>query len=128
MDNNSKYIPGTCNIGKEEINKRKKLFIISLFAVIALTRLCFEYTDSFLIKTLLFLVSSTCCVIYMELRHKFCVTFGMFGFYNFNKLGKAEKVKDRSSLLKDRQKVLRVIVVSSFIGLVFTFLICALSS
>lgn len=123
----SDYIPGTCNIGKEEVNKRKRLMALAGIGVIAFTFLCFNRADSISMKFLLFIFSSGFTLVYIQVRKKFCVSFGLAGYFNFGKPGSAEKVADKSFLIEDRKKALKILLVSLLSGLVFTLLISFLS-
>ena len=127
-DASSHYTPGKCNIGKQEINARKKWLVVTLLALITFTYLCFDRPGSPWLKTFLFASSFAFIIIYLEVRQKFCVLFGMAGYFNFDKTGETEKVTDKRFLIKDREKVLRIIVISFIFALLFMLLVSLLST
>lgn len=121
------YTPGVCNIGKEEVKIRKKRLVVSFIAVIVFTYLSFDRADSSWMKVFLFISSFACVLIYIEVRRKFCVIFGLAGYFNFGKPGKTEKVTNKDFLVKDRQRVLRIILASFLCALLYMLLVSFLS-
>ncbi len=121
------YTPGQCNIGKEEVNIRRKWLAISIIDILVFTFLCFDRGSSSWLNAFLFISSFALSIIYIEVKQRFCVIFGMAGVFNFNKPGRTEKITDKNSLLKDRQKVLKILLISFLFALIYTLLISFLS-
>ena len=122
------YIPGVCNIGEEEINKRRKMLFASLISSIILTWFCFKQPDSTWIKDVLFTSFTILVITIVEVRKRFCITFGAFGYFNFNKLGKAERVINKKLLVKDRLNALKILLFSILLSLTFIWLVSLMSN
>ncbi len=117
------YIPGACNIGKDEIAKRKVELVASGVIVALLTIWCFFLPDSRLLWFLLFTSSSFMVLMHFQIRNKFCVAFGFFGRYNFGKRGKTEKTNDPEHIARDRKKVLVIALQTIMLSSAYTLLI-----
>ena len=122
-NSDSQYIPNNCNIGSGEVKVRKLWLEASVLAVIAFTYFSIKHENNYWIKACLFISFSALVVLYMQVRQKFCVTFGLLEYFNFSKTGKAIKVTDKKALLQDRKKVLKIICGACLAGLIYTFLI-----
>jgi hypothetical protein len=125
MDNKTeeeKYIPGTCNIGPEEIKRRKNSALFS--AVLALFwagLLLILHADPLWFLTL-FLPLASLGISFQQWTNKFCVNFGMRGVYNFKQLGTVTRIEESSMRKADRQKAARMILIGIVFGLVLTVL------
>ena len=104
-ENTGYYQPGICNIGADEISKRRKEFLVSVILDLLLTGLCFYFYDSFWILVLLFVVTAYTALMYLQIINRFCVLFGWFKKYNFGKLGDGHKINDPGQIARDRKKV-----------------------
>lgn len=128
MEITKEYIPGVCNIGKEEVNKRKRFFAFTALSVLLFTYFTLEHIDSSWMRFFLFCSTTGLMVAYLQIKNRFCVSYGMFGIYNFSKPGKGQKVTNNSFLAEDRKKSLKMIILSLVIGLLFTLLIAFVST
>ena len=121
------YQPGICNIGTDEISKRRKEFVVSLIPVLLLSGLNYFMHDSASLWILLFVASSVAGVMYLQVAYRFCIAFGIFKRYNFGPLGPSEKISDPSEVLRDRKKVLMMCLQALAMGSAYTCLVYLLS-
>ena len=118
MENTNNYIPGVCNIGKEEITKRRQSGIVGLILTI-LTYSLFVYFDVF--KGVRFLTSIPAVISaigFLQARMHFCVYYGLAEMFNFDSLGKSKKVENDEFVRKDKKRARSIIYYSVLIGIV----------
>ncbi len=101
------YIPGTCNIGKAELEKRKQAAIFSAVLTIICIALMQYYDVDRIWKLLIFIPATSFAVSFQQWYFKFCVAFGIKGVFNYgNKtLGVLDFKKKTFDTLTDEQKV-----------------------
>jgi len=122
MEQVEKYEAGLCNIGRQEISIRKKLFSFFLLTTIIMACLsCCWYQSSWML-ILLFLSFFFTFLLLIEIQMKFCILFGLFNLYNFSSPGKLETVSSSQHSKKDRRKAIKILTVSSLAALLFTYL------
>src|SRR4051812_750786 len=101
---NNQYIPGTCNIGKKEIQRRYLQFT----AGIVVTLLCISLVESNQLKSawklLIFIPLTYSVLCFLQAFFKFCVLFGIKGVYNFNDKRITTKITNEDYRSKDRRK------------------------
>jgi predicted secreted protein len=114
------YIPGTCNIGNEQLQKRKKFLIKTVSA----TLLCIVFLQIFhldKIWRLFMFVPFTLTIIgAQQVYFKFCYLFGLKGYYGFGEVGKAKTVTDEENIKRDKAKARKMILSSVIIGAILT--------
>lgn len=118
MEAKNTYIPGVCNIGHTEINRRKRSGWIGFVVTVALW-------GSFIIlntppawRLLLFIPATMTAAGFLQAYMHFCAAFGMKGIYNIVKpAGQTETVGQKEMRAKDRSKALQIIFYSVLIGL-----------
>jgi hypothetical protein len=124
MQNNEadKYIPGTCNIGKEEVKKRKNAMIMAaaLFIVIA-SALLLTHADK-VWRFLVFFPLVSFAIGFQQTVFKFCVGFGLKGIFNFKDMGNTVSVEEAEMRKMDKAKAVKMIVSGILVGLVITTL------
>lgn len=122
LNNTEGYIPGVCNIGKEEVNKRRSGAVFSaLLSAIIIAALFYTHTDK-LWRFLVFFPLTAFGVNVQQWSNKFCVGFGLKGIFNFKELGESVPVEQQEMLKADRAKAIKMIVIGLVIGLVLTVL------
>lgn len=125
MDNPAQ---GLCNIGEREIKLRKKLLTISTAAGLLAAYLFIFHHDSVWLLIFFFLTLFASILIFMEVRLRFCVLFGIFNLQNFGRLGELKEVSCREACRKAREKAIRMILNSLFMAAIITgalyYLIC----
>lgn len=117
------YIPGFCNIGKDEVAKRKKELNVAVIITLALTVLSFHFYHSLFVLLLLFFSSAFTLLMYLQVRSRFCVLFGWIKKINFGKLGNLQKINDPGQIARDRKKVLVMLMQTLAGGVLYAGLI-----
>ncbi|MBK7849960.1 MAG: hypothetical protein IPJ66_02160 [Bacteroidetes bacterium] len=113
------YKSGVCNIGVKEVSVRRKFFYAFLPITFLLTLSAF-FWDNSLVLWILLLGSAFCLtVLYNEIKYKFCILFGFFSLYNFEKLGTIHEVKNPQDHQKDRKRVLEIVIQSLLFSLIY---------
>jgi hypothetical protein len=117
-----KYIPGTCNIGKEEVKKRRNAMIMAavLFIVIA-SALLFTHADK-VWRFLVFFPLVSFAIGFEQTYLKFCVGFGLKGIFNFKDLGETVSIEEAEMRKMDKAKAVKMILSGIVFGLVITVL------
>ncbi|MCE7736478.1 MAG: hypothetical protein GPJ54_16475 [Candidatus Heimdallarchaeota archaeon] len=98
---NTEYQAGVCNIGPSEIAKRKHNFYISLLGTIISFILLIFLELSQLWKLFIFVPLFITMVTYLQVRNKFCVTFGYLSVVNFGEKPIAKELR----ILKITKKI-----------------------
>ena len=115
-----KYIPGVCNIGPEEIAKRKRAGWIGAGVSALLLLLFVLFAIPPIYRLIIFLPVTSAASGFLQAYFHFCAGFGFKGVYNVIKpAGQTETVQQKEFRKKDRQKALQITGFSVFIGLVF---------
>ncbi|MDB5184841.1 MAG: hypothetical protein JWN38_649 [Candidatus Saccharibacteria bacterium] len=99
------YIPGVCNINREEIAKRRLIGHIGLAAfIIILALLLITGVDRYL-RIILFIPAMLSISGYLQARNHFCVGYGGSGKQNAGEgSATASTVEDADALAKDKQR------------------------
>jgi len=112
-----KYIPGVCNIGKKEIERRKHAAIFS-FALCIFCIVLIQWLGADRVwKLLLFIPAASLGVSFQQWYFKFCVAFGIKGVFNFGGIGKTFSVEQKENFRKDRIKAWRMIIAGILFGI-----------
>jgi len=114
----NKYIPGVCNIGREEIKQRKIVGLIGLIATIIIFFLLSYFNASISLKLLVIIPAAVSSMGFLQARVHFCVFYGWTSLYNFDSLGKKNKVEKDEYRILDKKKSLRIMIYSLLIGLI----------
>ena len=120
------YIPGSCNIGEGEINRRRIVaaigFVLSLSALTT-----FITTDvSQSARVGIFIPLLVMSIGWVQSRKKFCLAYGFTGTFNFGKLGQISRVADPIARAADRRTALKILAQSTLYAAVLTALVVAL--
>jgi hypothetical protein len=118
MNSTNNYIPGVCNIGKEEANKRKKVGIAGLILTIIAYSFFVYFNVSKGIRFLIFIPAIISASGFIQARMHFCAYYGLAEMFNFDSLGKSSKVKDDEFIRKDKMRARSIIYFSVLIGIV----------
>jgi hypothetical protein len=122
MSNAPEYIPGTCNIGKEEIKARRNVAIISTVIAIVLIAVLLMFHTNKLWRFTLFLPATSIGIGFQQWYNKFCVAFGLNGVFNFGNIGKTFTVEQKENFQKDRAKAWKMISIGIIFGLLLAIL------
>lgn len=121
MDTGSEYIPGTCNIGKEEIKRRLNGAILAGVISVTLIAVLLLTCANPLWRLTLFVPLSWFGISIQQWYNKFCVAFGLKGIFNFGNLGNATTIEQKEMLKADRAKAWKMIIQ----GLLFAAVVTA---
>ena len=120
------YIPGTCNIGGDELRSRRIVaaigFVLSLSALTAL--ITTDASQSARIG--IFIPLLVMSVGWVQSRKKFCLAYGFAGTFNFGKLGHLSRVADPIARAADRRQAIMIFAQSALCAAVLTALVVAL--
>ncbi len=112
------YIPGACNIGREEIKRRKMATIFSAILTIAVIILILTLDANKVWRLLLFIPAASLGVSFQQWYFKFCVAFGIKGVFNFGDIGKTFSIEQKENYRKDRIKAWQMIISGVVFGVV----------
>jgi hypothetical protein len=120
------YIPGTCNIGRDELRSRRIVaaigFVLSLSALSAL--ITTDASQSARIG--IFIPLLVMSVGWVQSRKKFCLAYGFAGTFNFGKLGHLSRVADPIARAADRRQAIMIFAQSALYAAILTALVVAL--
>jgi hypothetical protein len=111
------YVPGTCNIGQEEIALRRRAGHIGLAVTAALATALVRSDLHPAWRLTMALPAAGAASGYLQARQRFCANFGFRGVYNFDALGHEQQVADDQAPAADRRRSLQLSVASAGIGL-----------
>lgn len=113
---NATYIPGVCNIGPAEIQRRRNGGIggaVATGAVIAATVLTGVPKP---LRLLAILPAAGAATGFIQAATHFCAGFGMRGVFNFGDTGGTDTVEQAEFRAEDQAKAKRIIAASLAIG------------
>ena len=118
----NKYIPGVCNIGPEEIKKRKQAGWIGLVATVLLWAVFIWFDVAVPWRLLLFFPAMMSATGFLQAYMHFCAYFGFASLFNFSDVGKTDSVSQAEFRAKDRRKAWQIIIYSVLVGAAVAFL------
>ena len=101
----AQYIPGSCNLGQEEINRRRRngyLGTAATFLMILLIELTHQpqWTRLLILVPVFYALSG-----YLQARQKFCYVYGWQGIFSVAGTKQFGKVQDETAAEKDKRLV-----------------------
>src|SRR5664279_470717 len=120
--NENKYSAGVCNIGPQEINRRKRVGWIGLVGTLILIVVLILLRVNPWWRLITFFPAMLSSSGFIQAKLHFCAGFARRGVYNFDTLGKVQEVKDEASELNDRRRGNQITIYSMLIGAVFGLL------
>ena len=115
------YIPGVCNIGKEEIRMRWMTGWIGFAITIALWLGFILNSSSASWRLLLFVPAYVSAIGLLQASMHFCVAFGAKGLFNFNpEVGKVETVDQAEFRAKDKAKAIQIMLMAGLVAAAVT--------
>ena len=114
----NEYIPGVCNIGKEEINRRKRIGIYWFAFTILIFILFLFYDTPKYLRVIIFIPVFISAMGFLQARMHFCARLGLTSFFNFGTVGKKNIVTDNEFIKQDRMQALKIIFYSFMIGVI----------
>lgn len=122
MEMQNKYIPGVCNIGPEEIKKRKQSGWIGLIATIALWAIFIWFDIPSIWRLTLFFPAMMSATGFLQAYMHFCVYFGFANLFNLGNVGETDSVDQAEFRAQDRKKAWQIVIYSILVGLLVAFL------
>jgi hypothetical protein len=108
------YIPGSCNIGKSEVRKRRIVGLVGLFVSISYLLTFSRLDASPEFRLGVFFPLMVASVGFVQSRSKFCLAYGFAGTFNVGKMGDIKRVASKEDRAADRKTAL-VILGKSFL-------------
>ena len=108
-----------CNIGPDELNRRRRSAIAATAATIAIVAILVATAAPPWVRFLLWPLATAAAITWLQVIHRFCVAFGALGLENFGRLGDQHGV-DPGIRAADRRRALQLIFEGALIGLVVT--------
>lgn len=121
METQNKYIPGVCNIGLDEIKKRKISGWSGLVITILLWGAFFLFDIPRVWSLLLFFPAMMSAVGFIQAYMHFCVYFGFANLFNFGGVGKTDSVSQAEFRKQDRSKAWKILMYAFLISIVVMF-------
>ena len=113
----NQYIPGTCNIGPEEIALRRRAGHVGLAVTAALGAALLRSDLSPAWRLTLAFPAAGAASGYLQARQRFCANYGFRGLYNFDARGHERPVAIAGAREEDRRRSLQIAATSAAIGL-----------
>ncbi len=117
MKAQNKYIPGVCNIGDEEIKKRKQAGWGGLIATIVLWGLFIWFNTPQIWRLTLFFPAMMSAMGFLQAYMHFCAYFGFASLFNFGDVGTTDSIQQAEFRAKDKKKAWQIVTYSVLIGL-----------
>jgi hypothetical protein len=111
------YVPGTCNIGPEEIALRRRAGHAGLAVTTALATVLLRSDLHPAWRLTLALPAAGAASGYLQARQRFCANYGFRGLYNFDARGHEQPVAVTGAEEADRRRSLEITATSAAIGL-----------
>jgi hypothetical protein len=104
------YVPGMCNINREEISYRRRAMWFGVSTSLALLVVLFALSINVYIRAALLLIPIYIAAIgYLQVRNRFCVSYAATGQQNAaDGSTKAHAITERSARVADKRKARRM--------------------
>ena len=120
------YIPGTCNIGGDELRSRRIVAAVGLILSLSALAIFIATDVSQSARLGIFIPLLVMSIGWVQSRKKFCLAYGFAGTFNFGKLGHLSRVSDPIARAADRRTALMIIAQSALYAAVLTALVVVL--
>lgn len=113
------YAPGACNIGPEEIDRRRKAAVAGLVASVGFAAALifgFGSAPGGLERLLVALPLTGAAIGWIQARRRFCMAYGLAGTFNLGRIGEMSRVTDQAALAADRRTALIIAAQGLAIG------------
>lgn len=111
-----RYVPGQCNIGKDEVTLRRRIGWAGLGASATLFILLVATRVPIWWELVIFVPATLAASGFLEAHFRFCAFFARRGVFNFGSLGEARSIADPQARAMDRRQGDRIITYSLLIG------------
>ena len=111
------YVPGVCNIGRAETDRRWKIGWIALLATAVFWLVLIGLKIAPLWRLLVFFPASLSAAGFLQAAWRFCAKFGLMGTFNTGPgVGRTDIVEQAEFRRQDRRTARRIIGLSALIG------------
>ena len=117
---NTQYMPGSCNIGKNEIRQRQVVALIGAILTLVAGAGLLSNEDPNPPRFFIFFPALIFAIGFVQSRKKFCLAYGFAGTFNFGKLGKASRVASAADRKADRKTAINIFLQSVALALGIT--------
>ena len=113
------YAPGACNIGPDEIARRRKAAVAGLVAsvVLAVVLVALGSPQGGTERLLVALPLTGAAIGWIQARRRFCMAYGLAGTFNLGKIGEMSRVSDQVALAADRRTALIIAAQGLAVGI-----------
>jgi hypothetical protein len=116
----NEYLPGTCNIGPDEVRRRYRIGFIGLFLMIVYI-LFVKWLDlPDIYKLGLFIPAFYCVSGFLQAIKKFCFVYGWRGLSSLSGMRKFQTIKGKNFLKQDRRTAINFVLIVTFCSIVLT--------
>jgi len=116
----NQYIPGTCNLGKDEIRSRQIVALFGLFLTISSVIGILAADQGRSVRFSIFIPAMIFSVGFVQSRSKFCLAYGLAGTFNFERLGKISRVASVEDRRADRKTAIIILLKASALAAAIT--------
>jgi len=120
------YIPGSCNIGKSEVRKRRIVGLVGLFVSISYLLTFSRLDASPEFRLGVFFPLMVASVGFVQSRSKFCLAYGFAGTFNVGKMGDIKRVASKEDRAADRKTALAILGKSFLLAALATAVVLVL--
>ena len=114
-------MPGACNIGREEIARRRAAAVAGLLATIGTAAVLLATGAPDPLRLLVAVPAAGTTIAALQVRNRFCVAYAAQGVYNVaGKAGEITRVADHDALRRDRLRAARMVLAGAAAGLAAT--------
>ncbi len=112
----SGYEPGVCNIGPDEIARRRRTGDVGLVATAAVVATLAAIDAPPLLRLLAAVPATISASGYIQARSRFCAAYGSLGVFNLGGAGSTTEVADAEAHTRDRGRARHISLQSFAIG------------
>ena len=112
------YVAGVCNIGPEEIARRRNLGWVTLAVTVVLLGVLVWVGVNPWWRLFVFFPAMMSASGFLQAYFHFCSGFARKGIFNIGSIGQTHEIRDEISKVKDRSKGNRITIYAVLIGAV----------
>jgi len=116
----NQYIPGTCNLGKDEIRSRQIVALFGLFLTISSVIGILAADQGRSVRFSIFIPAMIFSVGFVQSRSKFCLAYGLAGTFNFERPGKISRVSSVEDRRADRKTAIIILLKAAALAALIT--------
>lgn len=107
-----------CNIGPAEIARRRQTALIGLALTLITLAVVIVLPVAPPVRFIVALPAAGTAIAFLQVALKFCVAFGSLGVFNFDQVGKVNRIEDAAARSRDRWRAMRMILAGLAIGVI----------